>query len=84
MAALIGGQPSRAPSIPFVSFTSEGVILVYGRNEQATEAASLLKDHLDVTVLIKPPADVAPPRVTDFPVVKGRSARRKVISEPSS
>ena len=33
--------------------------------------ANLLKDHLDVTVLIKPPADVAPPRVTDFPVVKG-------------
>ena len=39
--------------------------------------ATLLEDHLDVTVLIKPPADVAPPRVTEFPVVKGtiRSAK---------
>ena len=45
--------------------------LIYGRDEQAIEAAKLLKDHLDVTVLIKPPGDVTPPRVTDFPVVKG-------------
>ena len=71
MAALIAAAAEPTPDIPFVSFTSEGVILVYGRNEQAIEAASLLKDHLDVTVLIRPPADVAPPRVTDFPVVKG-------------
>ena len=77
MAALIAAAQEPAPEIPFVSFTSEGVILVYGRDEQAIEAANLLKDHLDVTVLIKPPADVAPPRVTDFPVVQGtiRSAK---------
>ncbi len=77
MAALIAAAQEGAPEIPFVSFTSEGVILVYGRDEQAIEAAGLLKDHLDVTVLIRPPADVAPPRVTDFPVVRGtiRSAK---------
>ena len=57
--------------LPFVSLTSEGVTLIYGSDERAIEAADLLKDHLDVTVLIKPPADVAPPRVTEFPVVKG-------------
>ena len=45
--------------------------LLYGKDERAIEAANLLKDHLDVTVLIKPAADVAPLRVTDFPVVKG-------------
>ena len=71
MAALIAAAAETAPDIPYVSFTSEGVILVYGQGEQAIEAARLLKDHLDVTVLIRPPADVAPPRVTDFPVVKG-------------
>ena len=69
MAALIAAAAEPAPDYPFVSYSSEGVILVYGRDERAIEAASLLKDHLDVTVLIKPPADVAPPRVTDFPVV---------------
>ena len=77
MAALIAAAAEPAPEIPFVSFTSEGVILIYGRDEQAVEAAGLLKDHLDVTVLIKPPADVAPPRVTDFPVVKGTIRQAK-------
>jgi ferredoxin len=71
MAALLAAAAGPAPDVPFISFTSEGVILVYGRDEQAIEAASLLKDHLDVTVLIRPPAEVAPPRVTDFPVVQG-------------
>jgi ferredoxin len=77
MAALIAAAQEPAPEIPFVSFESEGVILVYGRDEQAIEAANLLKDHLDVTVLIRPPADVTPPRVTEFPVVRGsiRSAK---------
>src|SRR5437899_2933533 len=61
----------------FVKLTSEGVTLVYGRDEQAIEAANLLKQHLDVTVLIKPPAALQPPSVTDFPVAKGeiRSAK---------
>ena len=77
MAALIAAATERAPDIPFVRFDSEGVVLIYGRDDAAITAGSLLKDHLDVTVLIKPPADLLPPRVTDFPVVKGaiRSAQ---------
>ena len=77
MAALIAAAQEAAPEIPFVSLTSEGVVLVYGRDQQAIETANLLKDHLDVTVLIKPPADVTPPRVTEVPVVRGtiRSAK---------
>jgi ferredoxin len=77
MAALLAAAAEPLPDIPFVSLQSEGVILVYGRDERAVEAASLLKDHLDVTVMIVPPAAIAPPRATDFPVVKGtiRSAK---------
>src|SRR6266545_1637641 len=77
MAALLAAAAEQAPEVPFVSMSSEGVVLIYARDEQAIEAGNLLKDHLDVTVLIKPPAQVAPPRVTDFPVVKGaiRSAK---------
>jgi ferredoxin len=71
MAALIAAAAESAPAIPYVSFTSEGVILIYGRDERAIEAGNLLKDHLDVTVLITPPAEVTPPRVTEFPMVKG-------------
>jgi ferredoxin len=77
MAALIAMAAEPAPEIAFVPLASEGVTLVYGRDEQAIEAARLLKDHLDVTVLIKAAKDLLPPRVTDFPVVKGtiRSAK---------
>ena len=77
MAALLAAAAEPTPDIPFVSFTSEGVALIYGRDERAIEAGNLLKDHLDVTVLIKPPADVMPPRTTDFPVVKGTIRQAK-------
>jgi ferredoxin len=71
MAALIAAAAEPAPAVPFVNFDSEGVILIYGRDERAVEAATLLEDHLDVTVLIAPPAELIPPRVTRFPVVRG-------------
>jgi ferredoxin len=71
MAALLAAAAERPPDIPFVNFESEGVVLVYGRDERAIEAAALLKDHLDVTVLITRPGELVPPRVTEFPVVKG-------------
>ena len=77
VAALIAAAAEPTANIPFVSFDSDGVILIYGRDEAAIETAALLKDHLDVTVLIRPPADIAPPRTSEFPVVKGtiRSAK---------
>ena len=71
MAALIAASAEPAPEIPFVPLASDGVTLLYGKNEQVIEAANLLKEHLDVTVLIKPETEVAPMRVTEFPVVKG-------------
>ena len=77
MAALLAAAAEPLPEIPFVTMNSEGVILVYGRDEQALEAATLLKEHLDVTVLLTRPETVSPQRVTEFPVVRGtaKSAR---------
>jgi ferredoxin len=72
MAALIAVAAEPVPEVPFIALDSNGVVLVYGRDEQAIEAASLLKEHLDVTVLIALPAAVMPLRVTEFPVVQGR------------
>lgn len=71
MAALIAAVAEPLPEIPIVTLNSEGVVLIYGRDEKAIEAANLLKDHLDVTVLISGADHVTPPRVTEFPVVKG-------------
>ncbi len=71
MAALIAAAAEPVPDFPLVSLSSEGVTLVYGRDARAVEAARLLADHLDVTVLISRPKELEPPRVSEFPVVKG-------------
>ncbi|HEV2956336.1 MAG TPA: 4Fe-4S binding protein [Xanthobacteraceae bacterium] len=71
IAALIAAAAEPMPPTPLVTLESDGVILIYGRDEKAIEAASLLKDRLDVTVLLIKPGDVAPPRVTDVPIVTG-------------
>ncbi len=77
MAALIAAAMEPAPEPTAVGFTSSGTTVIYGHDDQAAEAARLLKDHLNVTVLLKPPADVLPQRVTEFALAKGtiRSAR---------
>jgi ferredoxin len=79
-AALLALQAAAAvpmPDVPFVHIESSGTILVYGRDEIAIEAGELLKQHLDVTVLIMPPGMVGGFGATDFPVVKGKIAAAK-------
>jgi len=78
MAALLSAAAEVMPSVASVTIESEGVILVYGRDEKAIQAAHLLKEHLDITVLLKTPAaGVTPPTTTEFPIAKGtiRSAK---------
>ncbi len=72
MAALLAAAAEPMPPVPFVELESGGVILICGRDETAVEAGNLLKDHLDVTVLIEPPAAIVPPRIIDFPVAQGK------------
>jgi ferredoxin len=71
MAALIAATASPAPEVSFVPLSSDGVTLLYGKDERVIEAAELLKEHLDVTVLIKTGSELTPRRVTEFPVVRG-------------
>lgn len=59
------------PEAPRIRLDSRGVILVYGRDSAAVEAAALLKDELDITVLVKPPAELGPLPEAEFPVAKG-------------
>jgi ferredoxin len=71
MAALAAAAALPTPEFATLRIDSAGVVLVYGRDERAVEAALLLKDHLDVTVMIDRPAEIAPRRTTEFPIVKG-------------
>src|SRR5262245_23430973 len=77
MAALLAAAAEPMPPVPLLEVESEGIILIYGRDERAIEAGNLLKDHLDVTVLIKPPARIPAGQSTEFPVLCGaiRAAR---------
>jgi ferredoxin len=72
MAALIAAAMDAVPDVPMIPIESEGTTLIYGKDERALEAARLLADHLDITVLLTPGADVTPPRATAFPVVSGK------------
>jgi ferredoxin len=71
MAALLAAASAAPPAFPFVTLVSEGVILIYGRDEVAAEAGRLLADHLDVTVMITEPVEMAPQAITSFPIVQG-------------
>lgn len=72
MAALLAAAAEPVPGVPLIDVESSDVILIYGRGAEAVEAGTLLKEHFDVTVMIEPPAAIAPPRITEFPVVKGK------------
>ena len=71
MAALLAAASEATPAFPFVTLSSDGVILIYGRGEIAIEAGRLLADHLDVTVMITGPPQILPPATTSFPIVQG-------------
>ena len=72
MAALLAAAAEPLPENDFVNLTSAGVVLVYGRGEETIEAAMLLQEHLDVTVMLDRPGDIVPRHVNEFPVTKGR------------
>ena len=71
MAALLAAASEATPAFPFVTLSSDGVILIYGRGEIAIETGRLLADHLDVTIMITKPSQIMPPATTSFPIVQG-------------
>ncbi|MGY0790618.1 4Fe-4S binding protein [Azospirillum argentinense] len=71
IAALLAEAAMDIPPTGTITLASEGTALVYGTDERAIEVARQLSGSLDVTVLLKSPKDVAPPRVMDVPVFKG-------------
>lgn len=74
MAALIAAAAVPVPVLPSVTMKSEGVALIYGRDEVAIAAARQLSDRLDVTIMLDRPKDVAAPALMDLPIVQGHIA----------
>ncbi|MFN7189820.1 MAG: 4Fe-4S dicluster domain-containing protein [Rhodospirillales bacterium] len=77
IAALLAEAAIDVPPTASVSMRSQGIALVYGRDETAIAAAKRLGARLDCTVLLTKPASVAPPRLTDVPIFRGTIARAK-------
>jgi ferredoxin len=71
IAALIAEATLPTSPVPSIELKSEGVALIYGRDELAIEAARQLMDKLDITVLLTQPNAVIPPRTAEFPILKG-------------
>lgn len=74
-AALILEALAPRPSLATVAMKSEGIALIYGRDERAIAAGRQLAGRLDVTILLADPQDVPAQAVMDLPIVKGRIAR---------
>lgn len=72
IAALLAEAALDIPPTPTVSVTSNGVCLVYGRDETALEAARQLSTRLDVTLLLIGGAQLLPPPRMAVPVFRGR------------
>lgn len=71
IAALLAEAALPRPPVPSLTLASEGVALIYGRDETAIEAGRRLSGALDVTVILSRPGEVVPPRNVDFPVMRG-------------
>jgi ferredoxin len=72
MAALIAAAAVTTEPSSAITFESEGVALILGRDQAAIDAASALADTLDITLLLVPGSDVAPPYRAEFPIHFGR------------
>lgn len=75
MAALLAMAEIEGSAFETVSLESRGVALLLGRDDVALGAAQQLAAVLDLTVLLLPGADVAPPRQTTWPVLQGKITR---------
>ena len=71
MAALLAAASLPVEPPAAVTYNSEGVTLIYGRDGRALEAADKLEHTLDITVILVPGSDVQPPRQTAYPIRQG-------------
>ena len=72
MAALLAEASLDIADAGSVTMTSGGALVVLGNDEKALDAAKKVAHRLDVTVVLEPGADVAPPSLMEVPVFTGR------------
>jgi ferredoxin len=76
MAALLAAAHLPEPDpVPTVTFKSAGRLLIIGPLDQAEQAASMLADSLDITLLAQGPGEAGGMQNRRFPVLSGRLVR---------
>src|SRR5918995_1988735 len=73
-AALLAEAALEMPPTASVTMKSAGEGLIYGRDEQALEAAEQLASRLSVTVILTAPSETIPPRRIEVPIFRGTVA----------
>ena len=72
MAALLSEAALDIEDSHSVTMTSEGVLLILGKDSGALDAAGKVASRLNVTVILEPGSDLAPPRLMNVPVFTGK------------
>ncbi len=72
-AALIAAASVEMTPVTPVTLSSEGVVLILGRDQVAVDVAAKLAARMDVTLILTSLDAIMPPRSADFPVRKGRA-----------
>lgn len=77
MAALLAADRVAIAPAPSMTLTSNGICLVYGKGQDALDAARKLGDRLSVSVLLSDAEGAIPPARVTQPIHTGRIARAK-------
>ncbi|MDO5529475.1 MAG: 4Fe-4S binding protein [Paracoccus sp. (in: a-proteobacteria)] len=73
MAALLAMASAPQSEFEFVTMESRGIALILAADEAGVALGTKLADTLDITVLLRPGAEVMPRSATVFPVWQGRA-----------
>lgn len=79
MAAMVAAAAVAPAPFGITTLESRGVTLILGRDTAALDAAATLSEHLDITVLLQPGAQVAPPNRPVFRCFRAASTRHWAI-----
>lgn len=72
IAALLKTATFQSKPTRLKSILSDGLCLVYGRDQSALTAAQKLSEHLSVTLILEEGADITLPTVLDIPIFRGQ------------
>ena len=70
--ALISEATVEIPDTPSVSMESKGDILIIGHGDNTLMAANIVKDHLNVTVIVSGKENILPPKIMEYPIFRGQ------------